>query len=77
MAHKLPRDEVRFRQVWDGDSETDCVDICRDLPPAVGRFGIRSRLLDLPGKRITVKVVLAPLMPVMRRIRLSLLKRQA
>jgi hypothetical protein len=44
MAAKLPRDEGRFRQVWDGDSETDCVEICRDLQEA----GIDYRTDQLP-----------------------------
>ena len=44
MAPKLPKDEDRFRQVWDGDDEKDCVETCRDLQKA----GIEYRTSQLP-----------------------------
>ena len=47
MAPKPPKDEDRFRQVWDGDSETDCVEICRDLQKA----GIEYRTDQQPVSR--------------------------
>lgn len=47
MAPQLPKGEDRFRQVWDGDSETDCVDICRDLQKA----GIEYRTDQQPVSR--------------------------
>ena len=47
MAAKLPKDEDHFRQVWDGDSETDCVEICRDLQKA----GIEYRTDQQPVSR--------------------------
>jgi hypothetical protein len=47
MAPKLPKDEDHFRQVWDGDSETDCVEICRDLQKA----GIEYRTDQQPVSR--------------------------
>src|SRR5260221_11960471 len=47
MAPKLPKDTDRFRQVWDGDSETDCVEICRDLQKA----GIEYRTDQQPVSR--------------------------
>src|SRR5215471_19898402 len=36
--------EDRFRKVWDGDSETDCVEACRDLQ----RAGIKYEVSQLP-----------------------------
>src|ERR1700676_1726201 len=47
MPPKLPKDEDRFRQVWDGDSETDCVDICRNLQ----KTGIETRADQQPVSR--------------------------
>ena len=47
MPPKLPQDEDPFRQVWDGDSETDCVEICRDLQKA----GIEYRTDQQPVSR--------------------------
>ena len=44
MAAKLSKDEGRFRHIWNGDSETDCVEICRDLQEA----GIDYRTDQLP-----------------------------
>jgi hypothetical protein len=34
MAPNPSTNEDRFRQIWDGDSETDCVEVCRDLQKA-------------------------------------------
>jgi len=39
MGPSTPINEDRFRQLWDGDSETDCVEVCRDLQ----RVGIEYR----------------------------------
>jgi len=47
MAPQLPKGADRFRQVWDGDSEMDCVDICRDLQKA----GIEYRTDQQPVSR--------------------------
>ena len=47
MASNAPTNEDRFRQVWYGDSETDCVEVCRDLQKA----GIEYRTTQQPVSR--------------------------
>ena len=47
MEQSTPINEDRFRQVWDGDSETDCVEVCHDLQKA----GIEYRTTQQPVSR--------------------------
>src|SRR5215467_2952453 len=42
--------EDRFRQVWDGDSETDCVEACRDLQKAGIKYEVSQLPVGLSGR---------------------------
>ena len=44
------RDAQKFRVVWDGDSETDCVEICRELQLAEIQYKVSQQPVSRPSR---------------------------